>query len=251
MSASLLKIASFADRLLNISKIHDYPDAYNGLQVENNGTVKKIAAATDAHEAVLRKAVQAGADLLVTHHGMFWGKPLPLTGANFRKIQWCVKNNLAVYSAHLPLDMHPMIGNNAILAKKLSLKKTKPFFESHGNLIGRMGELRMHRDDLVRRIESVTGHRARLIAGGPGKTRRVGIVSGGAGELEPALEVGLDTYITGEGAHHTFGQAIEYGINLIYAGHYATETFGIQALAQTLSKKFRVPWTFMDVPSGI
>lgn len=251
MACSLYKITKFADQLLKTSSIKDYSGAMNGLQVENSGAVKKIVAAVDAHEAVLQKAVKARADLLIVHHGLFWGQPLPLTGANFRRIELCMKNNLAVYSSHLPLDLHPTIGNNAIIAKKLGIKKPKPFYEYAGESIGKMGELRVSRDALVSKVEFLTGHAVRLIAGGPSRVKRIGIVSGGGGDLAPAIKAGVDTYITGEGAHHTFGQALEYGINLIYAGHYATEVFGVQALAKTISQKFNIPSSFLDLPSGL
>jgi dinuclear metal center YbgI/SA1388 family protein len=252
MNVQLQAIVRYADRLMRHRDTPDWPEARNGLQLENNGTVTRIAAAVDAHELTIAGAVNAGADLLLVHHGMLWGSAQPVTGALYRRLRTAITGNLAVYSSHLPLDLHPRLGNNARLARALGLRRPQPFFEEHGVKIGFQARVELSRDQLLRNVRAVTGAPAALIPGGPGQVRRVGVVSGGAGNsLSKAAAEGVDTFITGEGDHWTFGAAHELGLNLIYAGHYATETPGIKALAAHLARRFRLPWVFIDVPSGL
>jgi dinuclear metal center YbgI/SA1388 family protein len=163
-----------------------------------------------------------------------------------------VENNLAVYSSHLPLDAHPQLGNNAQLAAALELKNLKPFFESHGQNIGFKSTVRISRAELAERLGRATGVKPHLLPGGKEICERIGIVTGGAGaELKQAVAEGVDTFITGEGPHWTYALAEELELNVFYGGHYATETFGVQALAAELSKKFNVPWEFLDHPTGL
>jgi dinuclear metal center YbgI/SA1388 family protein len=251
-NASLRAIVSHCDRTLRTAEIHDYDGAHNGLQVENNGTVTRIAAAVDASLATLRKAVAAHADLLIVHHGLFWSPRVPWTGANRKLLQLLIENNLAVYSSHLPLDAHPKLGNNAKLSAAMGLRKLKPFFFSKGQFIGLQTTTAIERSELVSRLELAVGGAVKLLPGGPERCRRIGVVTGGAGgEINQAAKEGVDTFITGEGPHWTFPLAEELGINVLYGGHYATETFGVKALAAELSRKFKVPWTFIDHPSGL
>ena len=161
-------------------------------------------------------------------------------------------HHLAVYSSHLPLDAHPRLGNNAQLCAALGLKKLRPFFESHGQRIGFRARARITRADLTRRLEQATGAKPLVIPGGKTFCQTIGVVTGGAGaELQQAAAEGVDTFITGEGPHWTYALAEELGLNVFYAGHYATETFGVKALAAELSRKFTVPWTFIDHPTGL
>ncbi|MES2309190.1 MAG: Nif3-like dinuclear metal center hexameric protein [Verrucomicrobiota bacterium] len=249
---SLSKLTTYLDRELRHSEIQDYPGAYNGLQLENNGKVSKIAAAVDSHAEVLKSAAALGADFLLVHHGLWWNDPRPVTGISYQKISQAIQSNLAVYGSHLPLDLHPRWGNNAVLAQKLGFKKTKPFLEMKGNAIGVSTETSLSRSILHQKLEKVLGNKVHLIAGGPAQIRRIGIVSGGAGnDLEKAKAEGLDTFITGEGSHWTYGSALELSINLFYGGHYATEVFGVQTVAKHLSHKFKVPWVWIDSPSGL
>ena len=163
-----------------------------------------------------------------------------------------MENNLAVYSSHLPLDAHPKLGNNAQLCAALGLKNAKPFFESHGQNIGLKSQAKISRDVLAKRLERATGVKPKTIPGGKNLCEKIGVVTGGAGaELKQAVAEGVDTFITGEGPHWTFALAEELGLNVFYGGHYATETFGVKALAAELSKKFRVPWEFLDHPTGL
>jgi dinuclear metal center YbgI/SA1388 family protein len=250
--ASLDAIVRHCDRILRTGEINDYDGAVNGLQMENSGTVTRIAATVDASLATVKLAVAAKADLLVVHHGLFWSPSHPLTGKKYELLRLLVENNLAVYSSHLPLDLHPKLGNNAQLCAALGLKNLKPFFESHGQPIGFKSRTQISRAELARRLESATGSKPKSIPGGNEVCERIGIVTGGAGgDLKLAAAEGVDTFITGEGPHWTFALAEELGLNVFYGGHYATETFGVKTLAALLSKKFKLPWEFLDHPTGL
>lgn len=251
-TASLAAIVQYCDRVLRTREVGDYDGAVNGLQVENSGTVTRIAATVDASLATVKMAVAAKADLMIVHHGLFWSKTHPWTGKKYELLRLLIKNNVAVYSSHLPLDAHPALGNNAQLAAALGLKKLKPFFASHGQAIGFWSKTKISRTELAKRLESATGARTTVIPGGKEICQRIGIVTGGAGgDLKLAAAEGVDTFITGEGPHWTFALAEELGLNVLYGGHYATETFGVKALAAELSKKFQVPWQFLDHPTGL
>jgi dinuclear metal center YbgI/SA1388 family protein len=248
----LKTIVAHCDKILRTREIGDYDGAANGLQVENSGTVKKIAAAVDASVATVKLAITAKADLLIVHHGLFWSPRQPWTGKNYELFRLLAENNLAIYSSHLPLDAHPKIGNNAQLCAALGLKNLKPFFLTHGQTIGFKSQIKISRSDLAKKLERATGEKPKLIPGGKDVCKKIGVVTGGAGgDLKIAAEEGVDTFITGEGPHWTYGVAEELGLNVFYGGHYATETFGVKALAIHLSKKFGVPWKFLDHPTGL
>jgi dinuclear metal center YbgI/SA1388 family protein len=250
--ASLDTIVKHCDRILRTSEIGDYAGAVNGLQVENSGTVTRIAATMDANLAIVKLAVAAKADLLLVHHGLFWTPSHPWTGKKHELLQLLIENNLAVYSSHLPLDAHPKLGNNAQLAAALGLRNLKPFFTSHGQPIGFKTQTKISRAELAKKLERALGAKPNVIPGGAEICERIGIVTGGAGgDLKLAAAEGVDTFITGEGPHWTFALAEELGLNVFYGGHYATETFGVKALAADLSKKFRLPWVFLDHPTGL
>jgi dinuclear metal center YbgI/SA1388 family protein len=248
----LQEVVAFLDGYLGLSEIQDYPNALNGLQLENDGRVRKLGAAVDASEPVLRAAIEAQVDLLIVHHGLFWGGLTRMAGAVYRKFHLAMTANLAVYSAHLPLDLHPVLGNNVLLARRLGLTELRPFFLERGVAIGVAAEVRLERNELVRRLEQTLQRKVWMASAGPAEVHQVGIVTGGAGaEVGKAVAEGVDTFITGEGPHHTFGLAEELRVNLIYGGHYATETFGVRALGEMLSQKLGVPWVFLDHPSGL
>ena len=249
---SLAAIVRHCDRILRTDKIGDYDGAVNGLQVENAGAVTRIAAAVDASLATVRLAVAAQADLLLVHHGLFWSKSHPWTGKKYELLRLLLDHNVAVYSSHLPLDAHPKLGNNARLAAALGLRKLTPFFASHGQAIGCRSLEKITRADLAQRLAQATGVKPLVSPGGAEICRCIGVVTGGAGgDLKLAANEGVDTFITGEGPHWTYALAEELGLNVFYGGHYATETFGVQALAAELSQKFRVPWQFLDHPTGL
>jgi dinuclear metal center YbgI/SA1388 family protein len=252
LKASLAAIVRWCDRELRTDSIRDYERAANGLQVENRGEVTRIAAAVDASLATVKLAVAARADLLLVHHGLFWGPAHPWTGKRYELLRRLLDSNVAVYSSHLPLDLHPRLGNNVRLCASLGLKNLRPFFFDHEQYIGFQARARISVADLTQRLREQTGTEPRLLPGGPKVCRRIGVVTGGAGsELKKAAEEGVDTFITGEGPHWTYSLAEELQINVLYGGHYATETFGVKALAAELSKRFRVPWTFLDHPTGL
>jgi dinuclear metal center YbgI/SA1388 family protein len=249
---SLSAVVQYCDRVLRPAEIKDYEKAANGLQVQNSGTITKIAAAVDASLATAQLAIAARADLLIVHHGLFWSSRQPWTGKNYELLRLLMDHDLAVYSSHLPLDVHPRLGNNAQLCRALSLKSVKPFFESHGQKIGLQARQRISQSELAEKLERATGVKPKLIPGGPEICERIGVVTGGAGaELKDAANEGVDTFITGEGPHWTYALAEESGLNVFYGGHYATETFGVKALAAELSQKFKVPWQFLDHPTGL
>jgi len=249
---SLRKLVEHCDRVLRIREIDDYDGAVNGLQVQNSGSISKIAAAVDASLATAEIAVAAGANLLLVHHGLFWSKRQPWTGPTYELLKFLVDHDLAIYSAHLPLDVHPKLGNNAQLCRALGFKNVKPFFFEKRQFIGLRTTGSISRDDLCKRLIKVVDARVTVLPGGPRLCKNIGIVTGGAGShLQTAASEGVDTFITGEGPHWTFAQAEELKTNVLYAGHYATETFGIQALAAALGQRFSLPWTFVDHPSGL
>lgn len=246
------RIVRHCESLLQPDAFQDWDGACNGLQVENDGRVTRIAAAVDASLATVRLAVEAKADLLIVHHGLFWNKTHPWTGKRRELLGLLVRHNLAVYSSHLPLDAHPKLGNNAGLCAALGLRRHKPFFAHKGTPIGLRSVARIDRDQLANRLATALGARPVLLAGGPRECRQIGVVTGGAGaELKQAAVEGVDTFITGEGPHWTHALAEEAGINVFYGGHYATETFGVKALAARLAKHFKLPWVFLDHPSGL
>jgi dinuclear metal center YbgI/SA1388 family protein len=249
---SLNKIVSYCDKLLRTDQVQDYDGAVNGLQVQNSGSVTHIAAAVDASLATVKLAAEIRADLLLVHHGLFWGPSHPWTGKRYALQRFLFESDLAVYSSHLPLDAHPLLGNNARLCAALRLKALRPFFFTHGSKIGFQGLKRISREELAARLSKATGTVAHVIPGGPPVCHRIGVVTGGAGaDLKTAAKEGVDTFITGEGPHWTYALAEELGLNVIYGGHYATETFGVKALAEHLSRHFKVPWTFVDHPTGL
>ncbi|MCB1279158.1 Nif3-like dinuclear metal center hexameric protein [Prosthecobacter sp.] len=251
---NLSDLVSHLDTELRIAEIADYGNALNGLQLENHsGRVTKIVAAVDATLPVMQKAAAAGADLLLVHHGMFWSGLQAWTGPVFQKLKLCGDSGLAVYSAHLPLDVHPVLGNNAQIAQALGLTPTGGFLEYKGSNVGVTADHEMSLEDLVSNFKkSLGGSPVHLCAGGPQTTKRIGISSGGSGsEVAAAAKAGIDTFITGEGPHWSYTLAEELGVNVLYGGHYATETFGVKALAAHIEAKFGISWEFVDHPTGL
>ena len=249
---ALQDVVFFANELLEVAEIEDYPGAVNGLQLENSGVVSKIGAAVDASTRTIELAIDESVDLLVVHHGMFWGGVSPVTGPVYRRLAKAMEADVAIYSVHLPLDLHPDLGNNVLLAEALELAPVTPFWFVKGRAQGCLSTISLELDELVLRAERVLGRKIWCCSAGPSRTQRIGIVTGGAGShiVEVAAE-GVDTFLTGEGPHHTFVLAEELGINLLYGGHYATETFGVKRLAARLAERFNLQWTFLDHASEL
>jgi len=248
----LAALVSYLDGYLRVAEVPDAPNAVNGLQVANAGTVSRVAAAVDLCEATVRLAAEQGADLLLVHHGLFWGGLQPLTGRTQRRVAGLITRDIALYSAHLPLDLHPEVGNNAVLARQLGVSLRGEFGEEYGVPIGRWGDVDMSREAFEGRLAGLTGSAPRRMAFGPERVRRVGVVTGAAGSMiAQAAAADLDTFVTGEGPHHTFFDAEELKLNVFYAGHYATETVGVKALAEHLHARLGLAWTFLDHPTGL
>jgi dinuclear metal center YbgI/SA1388 family protein len=250
--ASLAEITRYLDEYLRIAELGDWPNALNGLQVENAGAVNRIGAAVDASTRTFAIAAERGVDLLLVHHGLFWPGLQSVTGALNRQLRQLFSANIALYGAHLPLDSHPLVGNNAQLATSLGIENAEPFFETKGQFIGLRAVVNVGRDELVRRLEQSLAGPVRMFAAGPAIVQQIGIVTGGAGaEIYEIAKQGIDTFITGEAPHWAAVAAEELGVNLLLGGHYATETFGVRALTAHLAERFALPWEFIDAPTGL
>jgi dinuclear metal center YbgI/SA1388 family protein len=247
------EIVVWLDTELRTAEIQDCAGAMNGLQLANSGKVTKVAAAVDASLLVVKKAIAAGADLLIVHHGMFWQGAQPLCGAFYEKIKLAMDADLAIYSSHLPLDIHPQWGNNILLADAIGLQETRPFLkQKNGQYIGLCGDIEIAIDELADRVSQVVNGSVHICSGGSKRIKRIGLCTGGAGnEIAAAAAEGVDTFITGEGSHWSYSLAEELRVNLFYAGHYATEIFGVRVLAKQLTLKFHVQNQFIDHPTGL
>jgi len=246
-------LVTHLDTLLRTREINDYPGAMNGLQIAGEGPVRRIVAAVDACEAVIVQAARVKGTLLLVHHGLFWNGVQPVTGAHRRKLKAALEGELSLYSSHLPLDLHPKLGNNALLANALRLRAVKPALELKGHKVGLIGSLApLSRDAFSKRIAEAVGGAVHLAPGGSSTISRVLVVTGGAGsEVTRSADLEVDAFVTGEGPHWSYTAAEESGMNLYYAGHYATETFGVKALAVHLAARTGLPWSFLDHPTGL
>jgi dinuclear metal center YbgI/SA1388 family protein len=255
---SLSDCVAYLDDVLATAETPDYDQALNGLQLANTGTVTRVAVAVDfSHESV-QQAVLAGADLLLVHHGMFWGAPQPIIGSRYERLRLAIASNLAVYASHLPLDLHPRFGNNVRLANRLELEPRGGFGQFQSIEIGVSGTADLPTDQLLARVLAFAQPLGTHVVSTPHasqrRTRHWAIVTGAGASsstLAEAAERGIDTLIVGEGPHHTAVEARERGIVIIYAGHYATETLGIQALAEELQRVFALPWSLLHLPTGL
>ena len=250
--ASLSDIVSYTNRFLRIRDVGDWDNALNGLQIENSGRVTRIGAAVDVSTCVLTEAAKQDVDLLIVHHGLFWPGLQPVRGALRRQLRIAFENDVALYSAHLPLDIHARVGNNAQLVAALGLKSAQPFLEEKGQPVGLKIGASLPRSELVRKLQKALNGPVKVFGFGPKRTRAIGVVTGAAGsEIYRVADEEIDTFITGEAPHWAAVVADEVGVNLILCGHYATEVFGVRTLAAHLSKRFRVPWEFIDCPTGL
>ena len=247
----ILQLSHYLDNLLDIKEIKDSANAMNGLQVQNTGDIKKVGLAVDLCMATIEKAIAAECNMMFVHHGMLWGGVKLIRGNFYDKISTMMRENLGLYSAHLPLDMHPILGNNKVLADQLELNELEPFGEYEGQKIGFKGRLKLlSAEELGAKLEDKLGSPVKVI--GSGEVQTLGVVSGGAADiLSQAAVAGLDAYLTGEGSNHHYHEALENECVLILAGHYATETGGVKAVGKHLEKQFGIKTEFIDYPTGI
>ena len=246
-------LTEYLDGFLRIEQIED--QSQNGLQVDGPEEVTRVAFAVDGCEASFQRAVDEDAQLLIVHHGLFWGESLRVIGPHFRRLRVLMDGGCALYGVHLPLDLHPQVGHNAEMVRLLDLADREPFGDYHGVEIGFAGRFDHALDmpALIGRVVEALGRPPiRVLDYGPEVIERVACVSGGAASMvEQVAEGGLDAYITGETSHAAFHQIVELGLNVIFAGHYATETLGLKALAGHLEGKFGLETIFLELPTGM
>lgn len=227
----------------------------NGLQFgRQNPEIRKTAFAVDACLATFQAAAAQGADILIVHHGLFWGRPFAWTGDAYRRLRALTDTDLALYAIHLPLDAHPELGNNIGMARALGLEEIQPFGAYKGTPIGFRGILPEPRDLdwIAARLIGGREQALQILPFGPKLIRSVGLISGGAPhEVAEAIRLGLDLYVTGDASHVIYHQAREAGINVLFGGHYATETYGVRLLADRLSKALGLDTVFLDIPTGL
>ena len=250
---NIKELAKFIRSTVDPSGIKE--DSLNDIQVENTGEITKIAVAVDACLATIEGAAKAGAQVLLVHHGLYWGKQLPVTGKkqnHYNRVKALIKNNIGLIASHLPLDAHNEYGNNIILAKMIGLKNPEPFALYCDNFIGFKGKLEkpLAIQEIVERL-GITMKDVRYLAFGNKEIETVGIVSGGGVAcIHDAIDEGLDLFITGEGKNSTYHNALEGNINVLLAGHYYTETFGVKALGEKIQKDLGIEYVFIDCPTG-
>jgi dinuclear metal center YbgI/SA1388 family protein len=258
ISAPLQDVVTYLDDFLETREVPDYPGALNGLQLENRGTVHKIAAAVDFSSRVIDAAIEAHADLLLVHHGMFWNGSTPIVGVTRDRLSRLLEHDIAVYSSHLPLDKHAEVGNNVLLAKELGLEPTHPFASYKGAMIGFRGSCDLKTADLVQRLREFSRARGgEVIASVPQSKLHItswAICTGSGASAETineAIQNHVDVLIVGEGPHWTAIEAEEQQLAILYAGHYATETLGVAALAETLAQRFSLDRVWINAPTGL
>jgi len=252
------EIAKYADELLQTKIAPDYPHALNGLQLENRSGITGVAAAVDFSTRTIKGAIARSANLLVVHHGMFWEGAQHLTGPMYNRLRLLLENDIAVYSSHLPLDRHPTLGNNVLLARQLGLNPSGIFARFEGTSIGVSGESDLETDVLAERARRFANDYDSELRVTPfeksRRTKRWAICSGAGASAETlaeAREMKIDTLIVGEGSHWTAVYAEENDLTILYAGHYATETLGVRALADHLGERFALPSSFVNAPTGL
>lgn len=242
-------VIDFLDKTLQTATVKDY--SVNGLQVQGNSEINRIALAVDACMESYKLAVEKQCRMLIVHHGIIWNGIQSIKGREYNHLKYLIENDLNLYASHLPLDLHPKYGNNAQLAKLLSLQKVKPFGLYNGMLIGCEGVLsgKINRSQLVAKLCESLNTECTVLPFGKEQVSSVAIISGGAGkELTQAIQKGVDCYITGEPIHENYHAALEAGINVIYAGHYHTEKTGVQAIGKLIEEQFGIETVFIDSP---
>jgi dinuclear metal center YbgI/SA1388 family protein len=249
------QLDAFYRGILDIGGFAASDASLNGLQVDNDGAqVERAAFAVDACMASFKAAAQAGAGLLFVHHGLFWGVPAAMAGGLRERLEFLLAHNIALYAAHLPLDAHPTLGNNAVLAGLLGMEDIEPFGEYHGRKIGFKGRLRepLSVDEAASRIAFMGRPAAGLFPFGKAKSETCAVVSGGAAyEVRQALAEGLDLYVTGESGHGVYHECLEGGINIVAGGHYNTEVWGVRKMMEETGRSLGIDAVFIDLPTGL
>ena len=246
------ELVSHLVELLDIPNITD--SSLNGLQIENQGEVRKIALAVDASLAAIEEAADREADMLLVHHGLFWGQAERIQGALYERVYACMQADMALFAAHLPLDLHAELGNNAQLAHLMDWPITDDFGVYHGVTLGKEVLLKKAKalDVIESDLTELLDYEPLVWNFGPKEIQRIGIVSGGGlSMLDEAIEKELDLFITGEPKHEAYWKAEEAGINVAFCGHYATETLGVKAVGDYLEKTFGLETVFLDFPTGL
>jgi dinuclear metal center YbgI/SA1388 family protein len=256
--SNLTEVARYLDDLLRTPEIPDYPNALNGVQLANRGQIHRVAAAVDFSSVTTKRAIEADAQLLLVHHGMFWGGAQSIIGPAYERLAALIAADVAVYSSHLPLDLHPEVGNNALLARRLGLVPSDGFARYKTIDVGVSGNADIETNELVsaaRTFAEEHGGSVVATSSAPGRrTRRWAICTGAGASSETlgeAVARGIDTLIVGEGPHHTAVQAADAGLVIIYAGHYATETLGVRALGESVARAFGFETLFIEAPTGL
>lgn len=246
-------LINYLDTYLRIDEIDDYGP--QGLQVEAaTGEIQRVALAVDTAPAVVEAAADWGANMLLVHHGILWGNMERIAGPFGHRVRALLQNDIHLYSAHLPLDAHPEVGNNAELARMFGIEIEDWWCAPKGTPLAVLGDAPPDTmlEPFVAQIEEKLQTEVRVRAGGPQQVSRVAILSGfGADQIAGAAEMGADTFLTGEQSHTSYWAAADHGINVIYAGHYATETVGVKALGRLLTQKFGLQVQFFDFPTGM
>jgi dinuclear metal center YbgI/SA1388 family protein len=241
--------------LLEIDELAKVDSSLNGVQVgRGDGEIGLVAFAVDACAETIRRAAAAGAQVLFVHHGLFWGKGERIEGPLLERMRLLIDGGLALYACHLPLDRHPEIGNNAALARMLGLRDARPFGPYRGVDIGFAGRLdpAIGLDEAVARILPDGSRPQALIPGARTELRSAAVVSGGAAaNALDALAEGIDLFVTGESSHDVYHSMVESGVAFVAAGHYATEVWGVKALAERLGRETGVGTLFIDLPTGL
>lgn len=252
MAIALTTLVDEADRYLNIGRIADY--CPNGLQVEGRPQVRRIVSGVTASQALLDAAVAAEADAILVHHGYFWKGESPcVTGMKQRRLKTLLAHDISLLAYHLPLDVHPEVGNNVQLARQLDIEVEGPLEPDNPKTVALIGSLAepMSARDFARRVAEVLG-REPLLVEGSGSVQRIGwCTGGGQGYIDTAIAAGVDLYLTGEASEQTFHSARENDVSFIAAGHHATERYGVQALGDYLARRFAIEHLFIDSPNPI
>ena len=254
MNVSLADLVQYLDDLLEISHWEKLDSSLNGLQVEGGPRVGKIAFAVDACEQTFQSSRDQGVQMLITHHGLFWGKPLSLTGTHRARVKLLLDSDISLYTAHLPLDFHPLIGHNTCIARGLGLEIKGPLSMESGLEIGTLARppAPLEFSEFVRRVDSLLDTSSRSLPFGPSRIEKIGIISGhGSKVLDETLSAKIDTFLTGESSHTFYHFAREFGLNVVFAGHYATEVPGLKELAARLEEKFSLDTVFIPAPTGL